>query len=190
MRRALVNPPNAGFLRPRANLAVVVLADEDDCSLAASVALGAESSILGPRDSFLLSVRRPVQRAHQHHGCKDQMLRLCCRSAPPVPPIATTSSQTRWRVRPRAITCASGSAVPPRPPRIRGPTSAVSSDSDENLLDGVRSPCRSEESHGDSYNPISPPDHRREPDRASREGHLKACRSGFRPRRCRSRTAS
>ena len=52
MRRALVNPYNAGFLRPRANLAVVVLADEDDCSLAASVALGAESSILGPRDSF------------------------------------------------------------------------------------------------------------------------------------------
>ncbi len=34
MQRALENPGNAGFLRPEAKLAVIVIADEDDCSLA------------------------------------------------------------------------------------------------------------------------------------------------------------
>lgn len=34
MERALQNPGNAGFIRPDAYLAVVVIADEDDCSLA------------------------------------------------------------------------------------------------------------------------------------------------------------
>jgi hypothetical protein len=34
VERALQNPANAGFLRPEAKLAVVVIADEDDCSLA------------------------------------------------------------------------------------------------------------------------------------------------------------
>jgi hypothetical protein len=34
VERALSNPANAGFLRPEAKLAVVVIADEDDCSLA------------------------------------------------------------------------------------------------------------------------------------------------------------
>lgn len=34
MERALQNPNNAGFLRPEAKLAVIVIADEDDCSLA------------------------------------------------------------------------------------------------------------------------------------------------------------
>jgi hypothetical protein len=33
MRRALDNPTNAGFLRPDAYLAVIIIADEDDCSL-------------------------------------------------------------------------------------------------------------------------------------------------------------
>jgi hypothetical protein len=32
-QRALVNPVNAGFLRPSAKLAVIFIADEDDCSL-------------------------------------------------------------------------------------------------------------------------------------------------------------
>jgi hypothetical protein len=32
-QRALVNPANAGFLRPDAYLAVIIVADEDDCSL-------------------------------------------------------------------------------------------------------------------------------------------------------------
>lgn len=33
MRRALENPANAGFLRPDAYLAVIIIADEDDCSI-------------------------------------------------------------------------------------------------------------------------------------------------------------
>ena len=33
MRRALENPANAGFLRPNAYLAVIFIADEDDCSI-------------------------------------------------------------------------------------------------------------------------------------------------------------
>lgn len=36
VERALENPENAGFLRPEAYLAVVVIGDEDDCSLAHS----------------------------------------------------------------------------------------------------------------------------------------------------------
>jgi hypothetical protein len=34
VERALTNPTNAGFLRPEAKLAVIVIADEDDCSVA------------------------------------------------------------------------------------------------------------------------------------------------------------
>jgi hypothetical protein len=34
IERALQNPANAGFVRPEAKLAVIVIADEDDCSLA------------------------------------------------------------------------------------------------------------------------------------------------------------
>jgi hypothetical protein len=33
MHRSFANPANAGFLRPEANLAVIVIADEDDCSI-------------------------------------------------------------------------------------------------------------------------------------------------------------
>lgn len=52
MKRALENPLNNGFVRPGANLAVVILADEDDCSLASSAMLGPEGSMLGPLQSF------------------------------------------------------------------------------------------------------------------------------------------
>jgi len=51
MRRAFTNPANAGFVRPGANLAVVILADEDDCSLLDPALLGADPS-LGPLQSF------------------------------------------------------------------------------------------------------------------------------------------
>ena len=52
MRRALdSNPTNAGFLRDDANLAVVILADEDDCSVADSAFFGSDPS-LGPLQSF------------------------------------------------------------------------------------------------------------------------------------------
>ena len=53
MRRALENnPANAGFLRPDAFLAVIILADEDDCSMAHSTLLGPEGGALGPQQSF------------------------------------------------------------------------------------------------------------------------------------------
>lgn len=52
MRRALdANPTNAGFLRPDANLAVVILADEDDCSVTDTAFFGGDPS-LGPLQSF------------------------------------------------------------------------------------------------------------------------------------------
>ncbi len=53
MKRALNNnPQNAGFLRPDAYLAVVFIADEDDCSMSKSAMLGPESAALGPLQSF------------------------------------------------------------------------------------------------------------------------------------------
>jgi hypothetical protein len=53
MRGALVHPGNAGFLRPEANLAVVVIADEDDCSLITPALLSpGDSGPLGPLSSF------------------------------------------------------------------------------------------------------------------------------------------
>jgi hypothetical protein len=52
MRRALVNPLNAGFLRPTANLAVVFLADEDDCSALSPDLFGPDSPQLGALHSF------------------------------------------------------------------------------------------------------------------------------------------
>lgn len=52
MRHALdANATNAGFLRDSANLAVVILADEDDCSVADSAFFGTDPS-LGPLQSF------------------------------------------------------------------------------------------------------------------------------------------
>jgi hypothetical protein len=54
MKQALDgNPMNAGFLRPNAFLAVIFIADEDDCSMSDSAALlGADTSLLGERQSF------------------------------------------------------------------------------------------------------------------------------------------
>ncbi len=52
MKRALGNPANAGFLREDANLAIVILSDEDDCSLATGAMLGPDTATLGPLDSF------------------------------------------------------------------------------------------------------------------------------------------
>lgn len=51
VRRALTNPANAGFLRPSANLAVIIISDEDDCS-ALDPALFALSSPLGAFTDF------------------------------------------------------------------------------------------------------------------------------------------
>jgi len=46
------NSANAGFLRDGANLAVVILSDEDDCSLAHTGLLSTDISVLGPLQSF------------------------------------------------------------------------------------------------------------------------------------------
>jgi hypothetical protein len=43
---------NAGFLRPEANLAVVILADEDDCSARDASVFGPQSASLGTLQSF------------------------------------------------------------------------------------------------------------------------------------------
>jgi hypothetical protein len=53
MRAALDNHPmNAGFLRPEAVLGIVLLADEDDCSIKSTALLGPEGPALGPLQSF------------------------------------------------------------------------------------------------------------------------------------------
>jgi len=53
MRRALENNPvNATFLRQDAFLAVIFLADEDDCTFTHSTLLGTDSPALGPQQSF------------------------------------------------------------------------------------------------------------------------------------------
>lgn len=52
MRTALTNPANAGFLRPTAKLAVVIVADEDDCSAKDAGFWGPASEALGPTGNF------------------------------------------------------------------------------------------------------------------------------------------
>ncbi len=51
IRRALTNPANAGFLRPTAQLGVVIVADEDDCSFRTPRLLDVNEPI-GPLQSF------------------------------------------------------------------------------------------------------------------------------------------
>ena len=46
------NPANANFLRPEAYLAIIVIADEDDCSMEHSTLLSSDTGTLGPRQSF------------------------------------------------------------------------------------------------------------------------------------------
>ena len=52
MRRALGNSANGDFVRPTAGLAVVIVADEDDCSMSHSTMIGADVTTLGPLLSF------------------------------------------------------------------------------------------------------------------------------------------
>ena len=49
---SLTNPDNVGFLRPEASLAVIILSDEDDCSVRDPSLFGPESADLGPLQSF------------------------------------------------------------------------------------------------------------------------------------------
>jgi hypothetical protein len=46
------NPVNVGFLRPDAYLGVIIIADEDDCSLSSPQLLTSDTGTLGPRQSF------------------------------------------------------------------------------------------------------------------------------------------
>lgn len=46
------NPVNGGFVRPDAFLGVIIIADEDDCSMAHSSLLATDTGTLGPRQSF------------------------------------------------------------------------------------------------------------------------------------------
>ncbi|HMG20556.1 MAG TPA: hypothetical protein VK607_04535, partial [Kofleriaceae bacterium] len=46
------NPANVGFLRKDAYLAVIIIADEDDCSMAHSSLLSGDTATLGDRQSF------------------------------------------------------------------------------------------------------------------------------------------
>ena len=48
MRRALANPANGDFIRPTANLAVVIVADEDDCSMTHAALLADDNITNGP----------------------------------------------------------------------------------------------------------------------------------------------
>ena len=53
MRRALNNnPANAGFLRADAFLAIIFIADEDDCTISKTAILGPPSAALGSQQSF------------------------------------------------------------------------------------------------------------------------------------------
>lgn len=53
VKRALNNnPANAGFLRQDAYLAIIIVADEDDCSMAHSTLIGSDTATLGPLQSF------------------------------------------------------------------------------------------------------------------------------------------
>lgn len=57
VKQALVpaNTANAGFLRPDAALAVIILSDEDDCSIAHSTLFAMDETVLGPLQSFRCS---------------------------------------------------------------------------------------------------------------------------------------
>lgn len=46
------NAANAGFLRPTANLAVIFVTDEDDCSVAQTELMSGDTATLGPLQSF------------------------------------------------------------------------------------------------------------------------------------------
>ncbi len=52
MQRALTEPGNGAFLRQDANLAVIFLADEDDCTLATDDVFAETNATLGVRESF------------------------------------------------------------------------------------------------------------------------------------------
>ena len=72
-RRALANPVNAGFLRPDTGLLVVMIADEDDCSVRDAALLAADPA-LGPLQSFRCTAQgvvcdQPLDELGPKTGC-------------------------------------------------------------------------------------------------------------------------
>lgn len=52
IKRSFGQAANAGFIRPTARLAIILLTDEDDCSASHSTLFGPDSATLGPLNSF------------------------------------------------------------------------------------------------------------------------------------------
>ena len=73
-RRALTRPDHAGFLRPEASLAIVLVADEDDCSVRDPELFTADENVLGPLQSFRctrhgLSCLQPLDQVGAKTDC-------------------------------------------------------------------------------------------------------------------------
>jgi hypothetical protein len=51
-KRSFAQPANVGFRRPAATLGVIVVSNEDDCSLSHSTMLGSDTATFGPLQSF------------------------------------------------------------------------------------------------------------------------------------------
>ncbi|MCX5741890.1 MAG: hypothetical protein NT062_05240, partial [Proteobacteria bacterium] len=74
LQRVLDPATNPGFLRPAANLAIVIIQDEDDCSLEDPAILGPETAALGPLQSFRctqfgVTCDEDLTSVGDKHGC-------------------------------------------------------------------------------------------------------------------------
>ena len=77
MRRALTNPANGAFLRSAANLAIVIIGDEDDCSARSPSLFDPNDPILGPLASYRctragLACNEDLQSEGVKTGCHSQ----------------------------------------------------------------------------------------------------------------------
>jgi hypothetical protein len=74
-RRALGHPANQGFVRADAHLAIVLLSDEDDCSFTDPGLVSADTSVLGPLQSFRctsegVTCDQPIDEVGVKTGCR------------------------------------------------------------------------------------------------------------------------
>jgi hypothetical protein len=110
--RALHNPGNAGFLRPTADLAIIIVAEEDDCSFRRPAFLGPESPELGRLESlrcqrFGLVCDEDLTTVGEKHRCHAR------EDSPLVPGVADYVSKLRGAaVRPPTVAAIVG---PPGP---------------------------------------------------------------------------
>lgn len=75
LRRGLSNPVNSAFLRPSAQLAIVMLADEDDCSFLDPALVAADPTTLGTLESFRCTKQgivcdQPLDEVGVKTGCR------------------------------------------------------------------------------------------------------------------------